>query len=50
MADPVNQQAAGEVFVVDSSDLDRRDEPPCLAYLRQKYTLKMRSSRSDHGR
>ncbi len=32
-------QAAGEVYVVDSSDFDRRDENAVLAYVRQKYSL-----------
>jgi hypothetical protein len=39
VADPVNQEAAGEVYVVDSSDLDRRDENAVLAHVRQKYSL-----------
>ena len=39
VADPAKQAAAGEVYVVDSSDLDRRDENAVLAYVRQKYGL-----------
>lgn len=39
VADPPKQEAAGEFFVVDSSDLDRRDENAVLAYVRQKYGL-----------
>lgn len=38
VADPLYQEAAGEVYVVDS-DVDRRDEDEVLAYVRQKYSL-----------
>jgi hypothetical protein len=47
VADPVNQEAAGEVYVVDSSDIDRRDEKPSWPTSGRSTALKVRSSRFD---